>query len=83
MELRELQRIQKEHDRKFHKDVISWDRLKQIEHCSFHLTKIAGLFSTYCEKMHHGEPYDVDKLVADRVPDILIFALKLASRLGG
>lgn len=79
MELRELQRTQEEHDMKFHKDVMSWDRSKQIEHCAFHLTKIAGLFSTYCEKMHHGEPYDVDKLVAERIPDILIFALKFAN----
>ena len=58
---------------------MSWDKSKQIEHCVFHLTKIAGLFSTYCEKMHHGELYDVDKLIAERIPDIEIFALKLAN----
>ncbi len=63
----------------FHKDVMSWDRTKQIEHCSFHLSKIAGLFSTYCEKMQHGEPYDTKKLVSERIPDLLIFALKFAN----
>jgi len=51
---------------------MSWDQSKQIEHCAFHLAKISALFSTCCEKMHPGEPYDVDKLVAERVPDILI-----------
>jgi|SRR5207253_6936735 len=79
MELQALQKAQEEHDRRFHKDVMSWEKSKQIEHCAFHLSKIAGLFSTYCEKMHHGEPYDVDKLVSDRIPDILIFALKFAN----
>ena len=58
---------------------MSWESSKQIEHCAFHLNKIAGLFSTYCERVHHGETYDVDKLVADRIPDILIFALKFAN----
>src|SRR2546428_5656386 len=79
MELHELQKVQQDHDMQFHKDVMSGDRAKQIEHCAFHLTKISGLFSTYCEKVHHGEPYDLDKLVSDRIPDILIFALKLAN----
>ena len=79
MELRDLQRVQAEHDEKFHKDVMSWDKSKQIEHCSFHVNKLAGLFSTYCEKMHHGEKYEVDKLVSDRIPDLLIFALKFAN----
>ena len=79
MELRALQKAQEDHDNKFHKDVMSWDRTKQIEHCALHLNKISGLFSTYCEKMHHGEPYQVDKLVSERIPDILIFALKFAN----
>ncbi|SRR6266571_6311529 len=82
MNLRELQRAQQKHDEEFHRDVISWDRSKQVEHCVFHLAKLTGLFSTYCEKMHHGETYDVDKLVADRIPDILIFALKFANLWG-
>jgi len=79
MELRELQKFKEENDQKFHRDVMSWDKSKQVEHCAFHLTKIAGLFSTYCEKMHHGEKYDVDKLVSDMIPDILVFALKFAN----
>ena len=79
MDLHELQRFQKEHDEKFHHDVMTWERTKQIEHCAFHLAKLAGLFSTYCEKMHHAEAYDVGKLLSDRVPDILIFALKFAN----
>ena len=79
MELRELQKVQQEHDEKFHRDVMSWPKTQQIEHCAFHLSKLAGLFSTYCEKMHHGEQYDVDKLSSDRIPDILIFALKFAN----
>ena|SRR2546427_8037639 len=79
MELQVLQKVQEEHDGKFHKDVMSWDKSKQIEHCAFHLAKIAGLFSTYCEKVHHGELYEIDKLVSDRIPDLLIFALKFAN----
>jgi len=79
MELKELQEIQQKHDIKFHEDVMSWDKSKQIEHCAFHLAKLAGLFSTYCEKMHHGEKYEIDKLVSDRIPDLLIFALKFSN----
>jgi hypothetical protein len=79
MDLEELQGFQKRHDLNFHKDVMTWDTLKQVEHCAFHLSKLAGLFSTYCEKKHHGEPFEVGKLTSDRIPDILIFALKFAN----
>jgi len=79
VELLELQKVQRKHDEKFHHDVMSWGRSKQIEHCAFHLSKLAGLFSTYCEKIHHGESYDVSRLTSDRVPDLMIFALKLAN----
>ncbi|SRR6266566_2480168 len=79
MDIKKLQEIQRDHDVKFHRDVMSCDKSKQIEHCTFHLSKIAGLFSTYCEKTHHGETYDVDSLISDRIPDLLIFALKFAN----
>ncbi len=78
MQLQELQEFQKSHDENFHADVISFDRAKQIEHCTFHLAKLAGLFGTYCEKMHHDEEFDTGQL-RTRIPDILVFALKFAN----
>ncbi len=78
MQLRELQEFQRSHDEKFHADVMSFDRAKQIEHSTFHLAKLAGLFGTYCEKMHHEEEFDIG-LLRTRIPDILVFALKLGN----
>lgn len=78
MELQELQEFQRRHDEGYHQDVMSFDRAKQIEHSTFHLAKLAGIFGTYCEKMHHGEEFD-SAVMTERIPDILVFALKLAN----
>ncbi len=78
LELKELQRFQQKHDEAFHPDVMAFDRAKQIEHSTFHLAKLAGIFSTYCEKTHHGEPYSTDTLL-ERIPDMLVFAMKFAN----
>ncbi len=79
MQLKELQKFQHDHDLRFHSDVMSWDKGKQLEHSTFHLAKLAGLFSTYCEKTHHGESVDASRLFEERIPDILVFALKLSN----
>ena len=78
MQLQELQDFQRSHDENFHADVMSFDRAKQIEHSTFHLAKLAGLFGTYCEKMHHKEEFDTAQL-RRRIPDILVFALKFGN----
>jgi hypothetical protein len=79
MELRDLQHFQHEHDMKFHSQLMSWEREKQLEHCTLHLAKLSGLFSAYCEQTQLGESIDATRLFAERIPDILVFALKMAN----
>ncbi len=79
MDLKELQQFQREHDLKFHSDVMSWERADQFEHCALHLAKLSGLFGSYCEKMQRGESVDASRLFQERIPDLLVFALKMAT----
>jgi hypothetical protein len=65
---RALQLAQVEHDRFYHPDVIGLARADQLRHCAFHLAKIVGAFAA-------GN--DERELVERRLPDTLLFALKL------
>ncbi len=79
MDLREMQKFQSEHDVKYHAEIASWPVKDQIEHCTLHLAKLAGMFSSYCEKVQMNEAADSSLLFTERIPDILIFALKMAT----
>jgi hypothetical protein len=70
---RELQLVQSEHDRHYHPDVVGMARLDQLRHYAFHLAKIVGAFAT---------PDNADDLVARRLPDTLLFAIKLRTVMG-
>lgn len=61
---------------------MGWSPYKQIAHCALHLAKLAGLFSTIAEKAHHGEAQDDVAVAHERIPDILVFTLKLANLYG-
>ena len=65
---RELQLVQVEHDRNYHPDVVGLSRAEQLRHYAFHLAKIVGAFAAAS---------DEQELLERRLPDTLLFALKL------
>lgn len=65
---RELQVVQAEHDRAYHLDVSGLSRAEQLRHYAFHLAKIVGAFAVAT---------DEEELLERRLPDTLLFALKL------
>ena len=74
---RELQRVQAEHDRLYHPDVIGLHKSDQLQHCSLHLTKLVAALA--------GEPSSGEEhadFLARRLPDMLLFGLKLPTTMG-
>jgi len=65
---RELQLVQAEHDRHYHPDVLGLAKDEQLRHYALHLAKIVGAFA---------EPRGDQELVHRRLPDALLFAIKL------
>jgi hypothetical protein len=70
---RQLQLVQVEHDRYYHPDVIGLHKLEQLRHYALHLMKIVGAFA---------EARDNDELEQRRLPDTLLFGLKLETVMG-
>ena len=70
---RDLQLVQVEHDRYYHPDVFGLARTEQLRHYAFHLAKIVGAFA---------EPAEPDDLISRRLPDVLLFAIKLQTVMG-
>jgi hypothetical protein len=70
---RDLQLVQADHDRYYHADVIGLTKAEQLRHYALHLTKIVGAFA---------EASDPGDLVSRRLPDTLLFALKLQTVMG-
>lgn len=69
---RGLQRVQWEHDRHYHPDVLGLSRYGQLRHYAFHLAKLAGAAA----ETAGGDDRD---FYARRLPDLLLFGLKLAT----
>jgi hypothetical protein len=67
---RELQLVQADHDRHYHPDVCGLTKAEQLRHYALHLAKIVGAFA---------EPRDERELLGKRLPDLLLFAIKLAT----
>lgn len=72
---RQLQRAQWEHDRNYHPDVLGLSRYEQLRHYAFHLAKIAGAASAAATTEGDAER----DFLARRLPDLLLFGLKLAT----
>jgi hypothetical protein len=74
---RELQVAQIEHDKAYHPDVIGLHKQEQLRHYALHLSKIAGAFArrAISDRVHV-------EIVDRRLPDLLIFALKLSTVMG-
>jgi hypothetical protein len=70
---RDLQTIQFEHDRFYHPDVVGLAKVEQLRHYALHLAKIVGAFAA---------PADTTELLGRRLPDALLFAIKLHTVMG-
>lgn len=74
---RDLQLVQIQHDRFFHPDVFGLQKLDQLRHYSFHLSKLAGAFARWV--MNEG----LDEEISNRrLPDVLLFGVKLSTVMG-
>ncbi len=73
---RALQVAQIEHDRWFHPDVFGMPRSEQLRHFVLHLAKLTAVVAQLDE---HGDWFD---FVDRRVPDMLVFGVKLATSAG-
>lgn len=74
---RQLQLAQVEHDRVYHPDVLGLSKLEQLRHYALHVAKLAGALASAIT----GEVPESD-LLGRRVPDMLIFGIKLSTVVG-
>lgn len=74
---RALQMAQVAHDRFYHSDVIGLSKADQLRHYALHVAKLAGAYA----EIAIGE-LGIDDFRARRLPDTLLFGLKLATVTG-
>jgi hypothetical protein len=74
---RELQLAQAAHDRHYHPDVIGNSKLEQLNHYALHLGKLVGA----CAELARAEDA-LEDFQARRLPDLLLFGIKLSTALG-
>lgn len=74
---RELQLVQIEHDRNYHPDVIGLAKADQLRHYALHLAKLAAAAADTARDL-----VPRDDFIARRVPDMLLFGIKLATVTG-
>lgn len=73
----ELQLAQGEHDRRYHPDVAGLAKFDQLRHYSLHVMKLAGALAEMAQGL-----VATDDFLARRLPDILLFGIKLATVTG-
>ncbi len=71
---RALQLVQDAHDHAYHYDVVGLTKAEQLRHYALHLAKLVGA----CAEAARGDIAQ-DDLLARRVPDMLLFGLKLST----
>lgn len=79
MDLHEAQRIQADYDKEH------WSHARGFEttrHSTLHLGKLLGKISTYCEAIEHDGDPSPQQLHQEVIPDLLIFAARLANNEG-
>jgi hypothetical protein len=74
---RDLQRVQENHDRVYHPDVFGTRKSDQLNHYALHLSKLVGALGLMVTEQ--GER---DDFRDRRVPDMLLFGIKLATVMG-
>jgi hypothetical protein len=79
MNLREVQETQAAYD------AVHWSHepgVQTVSHSERHITKLAGKIATVAEMYDHGEEPDLTQLDVEVIPDLLIFAARLANDRG-
>jgi hypothetical protein len=74
---RELQLVQIEHDRFYHPDVVGLTKANQLRHYALHLAKLAAAAADTARELTPEED-----LLTRRVPDMVLFGIKLATVTG-
>lgn len=74
---RQLQLAQLEHDRRYHPDVLGLTKLDQLRHYALHLAKLVGAVAEIV-----AGSADRGSFQARRLPDLLLFGLKLSTVTG-
>jgi hypothetical protein len=74
---RALQRAQARHDAVYHPDVTGMAKIDQLRHYTLHLAKLSWLMQ---EAAHASTA--ADEFVTNRLPDLLLFGVKLATVVG-
>ena len=74
---RELQLAQAAHDRYYHPDVSGLTKADQLRHYAFHVAKLAGAYAEIADAT-----IDIEDFRCRRLPDTLLFGLKLATVTG-
>lgn len=74
---RDLQLAQAAHDRYYHSDVSGLTKADQLRHYAFHVAKLSGAYA----EMADGTT-DIQDFRSRRLPDTLLFGLKLATVTG-
>ncbi len=74
--------FQYRHDQVFHPEILLMTKWDQAVHCLAHLYKVNGRIADLADKMDHQAERHVaggivDELAQRRIPDLLIFSLKL------
>lgn len=66
-------------------DIVHWKHepgFDTIRHSTLHLGKLLGKLSAYCEAVEHGEEPTGEILDEEVIPDLAIFAARLANDRG-
>ena len=74
--LYELQLVQGDHDERYHADIQGLPKIDQLRHCSLHLSKLLG------ELALAATEGCTDDFTRRRLPDMLVFGLKIATIMG-
>jgi hypothetical protein len=74
---RALQLAQVEHDRSYHPEIIGLSKADQLRHCALHLAKLTGALAEIAI-----DATDRNDFIDRRVPDLLLFGLKLSTLSG-
>jgi hypothetical protein len=73
----ELQQVQLLHDRTYHLDVVGLHKAEQLRHYALHLAKLTAALADVVEEPDRG-----DDFLRRRLPDLLLFGLKLPTVMG-
>jgi hypothetical protein len=61
----------------YHADVVGMPKIEQLRHYTLHLAKLAWLMQEAA-----ADQVRMDEFVEDRLPDLLLFGIKLATVIG-